>query len=59
MKESMMALTASFNFIQYANLPIILFFGIGALLTVLMQSSSATTVLVLTAAAAGMVDYRM
>lgn len=59
MKESMVALTASFNFIQYTNLPIILFFGIGALLTVLMQSSSATTVLVLTAAAAGIVDYRM
>jgi len=59
MKDSMMDLSAGFNFVQYANLPLLVFFGIGALITILMQSSSATTVLVLTAASAGMVDYRM
>ena len=55
----MLDLTQSVNFMQYAQLPLLLFFGIGALLTILMQSSSATTVLVLTAASSGLVSYRM
>lgn len=59
MKDSMVTLATTFDFVQYAGYPMILFFGIWALLTILMQSSSATTVLVLTAASAGMIDYRM
>ncbi|MEI6426501.1 MAG: Na/Pi symporter [Candidatus Absconditabacteria bacterium] len=59
MKESMVPLATTFDFVKYAGYPMIIFFGIGALLTILMQSSSATTVLVLTAASAGMVDYHM
>ena len=59
MKDSMMVLSASVDFSQYVSLSSIAYFGIGFLLTVLMQSSSATNILVLTAASSGIVDYRM
>lgn len=59
MKDSMMVLSASVDFGQYVSLSSIAYFGIGFLVTVLMQSSSATTILVLTAASSGIVDYRM
>lgn len=59
MKDSMMVLSASVDFGQYVSLSSIAYFGIGFLVTVLMQSSSATIILVLTAASSGIVDYRM
>ncbi|MDD3263144.1 MAG: Na/Pi symporter [Candidatus Absconditabacteria bacterium] len=59
MKDSMMVLSASVDFSQYVSLSSIAYFGIGFLVTVLMQSSSATNILVLTAASSGIVDYRM
>lgn len=59
MKDSMMVLSTSVDFVQYVSLSSLAYFGIGFLLTVLMQSSSATTILVLTAASSGIIDYRM
>lgn len=59
MKDSMMVLAASVDFSQYVSLSSIAYFGIGLLVTILMQSSSATIILTLTAANSGIVDYRM
>lgn len=59
MKDSMMVLAGSVDFSQYVSLSSIAYFGIGFLVTILMQSSSATNILVLTAASSGIVDYRM
>lgn len=59
MKDSMMVLAGSVDFSQYVSLSSIAYFGIGLLVTILMQSSSATIILTLTAANSGIVDYRM
>ncbi|HCB51251.1 TPA: Na/Pi cotransporter family protein, partial [Patescibacteria group bacterium] len=47
------------DFSQYVDLSIFLYFLIGLVVTIIMQSSSATIVLVLTAATSGIVDYHM
>lgn len=59
MKDSMMVLASTVDFSQYVSLSLFAYFGIGFLVTILMQSSSATTILVLAAASSGIVDYRM
>lgn len=59
MKDSMMAISAWVNFSQYIWYTSLVYFLIGLIVTIIMQSSSATVVLVLTAASSGIVDYRM
>lgn len=59
MKDSMMAMSAQVDFAQYIWYWSLVYFFVGFVITLIMQSSSATVVLVLTAASSGIVDYRM
>jgi phosphate:Na+ symporter len=59
MKESMEVIASSVNLAEYASLNGILYFLMGFVVTLLMQSSSATTILVLTAASTGIISYHM
>lgn len=59
MKDSMMALSSAIDFSQYISLSALIYFFIGFVITLIMQSSSATIILVLTAASAGLVNYHM
>lgn len=55
MKESMLIVTQGIDFHLYASLPVIVYFGVAFLLTLLMHSSSAMVVITLTAAHAGLI----
>jgi len=59
MKESMMMLAAQVDFAQYVGYGVLLYFLIGFVITLVMQSSSTTVMLILVAAYSWIVDYRM
>ena len=57
MQTAMEAQVQHFNFAQYASMPLIIFLGIGFLITILVQSSSVTMALTLTALHSGAVNF--
>ncbi|MDI9320579.1 MAG: Na/Pi symporter [Phycisphaerales bacterium] len=57
MQTAMETQVQHFNFAQYASMPLIIFLGIGFLITILVQSSSVTMALTLTALHSGAVNF--
>lgn len=57
MKTAMESQVKSFDFAAYADMPLVVFLGIGFVVTLLVQSSSVTMALTLTALHAGALDF--
>lgn len=58
MKTAMESQVKSFDFTAYAHMPLVVFLGIGFVITLLVQSSSVTMALTLTALHAGALDFQ-
>jgi phosphate:Na+ symporter len=57
MKTAMEAQVKNFDFTQYSEMPLVIFLGIGFIITLLVQSSSVTMALTLTALHTGAVNF--
>ncbi|MCF7834768.1 Na/Pi symporter [Candidatus Gracilibacteria bacterium] len=58
-KDNVMILSESFNFVQYQGFNIFFYFIVGIILTILMQSSSAMVIIVMALAGSGIIDLRI